>query len=267
MWILALALSLSASPSAPKKPRLAVLDIQNLVGVSPELAQGMTAALVVAIRESAVDYSVISADEIKAMLQAERTKQQLGCVEASCLAEIGGALGAARMITGQLGKFGSTYLLTVKMVDVRQAQVLKEAAENLKAVHEDALLDAVKRVASRLFPRSVPASTDDGTGAPADLWAEAPSPAAAEGHGHGLGWTLVGVAVAAAVVSVIGFVNVASYNGEVSTWNSAVASGGPAGNTAAQIASATSSAGLMQVLGFAGAGLAVAAAGGAALAW
>lgn len=60
----------------------------------------------------------------------EEIKRQLsgGCNEASCIAEIGGALGAKFMITGSFDRLGRSYVLTLKFIDIERVAVVNTVA-------------------------------------------------------------------------------------------------------------------------------------------
>src|SRR6185295_5852068 len=60
--------------------------------------------------------SVTGKNDIAALLGLERQKQLLGCSDeqASCLAELAGALGVDGLLTGSLGKVGNGYVVEVK---------------------------------------------------------------------------------------------------------------------------------------------------------
>lgn len=88
-------------------------------------------------------FSVISQDDIKAMLALESDKQLLGCDDVSCIAEIGGALGVDYLVTGTVGQVGDTFLVWLKLIDIRQAKVLNRVSESFKGEASD-LLRATK---------------------------------------------------------------------------------------------------------------------------
>jgi hypothetical protein len=56
----------------------------------------------------------------------EELKRQLsgGCDEASCIADLGGALGAQFMITGKLKRMGKRYILLLKLVDIEKVKAI-----------------------------------------------------------------------------------------------------------------------------------------------
>ena len=73
--------------------------------------------------------AVISRDEIKSMLLHEQSKMLMGCDDESCLAEIGGALGVQYIVSGNVGRIGETYLLHLKLINIREAKVENRVAE------------------------------------------------------------------------------------------------------------------------------------------
>ena len=158
-------LSPEAPPSAParaestglKTHRIAVLDVQAQSSVPESMATGVLSLVVHDVRQRAVPALVVGADEIRAMVGVEHQKQLLGCTEVSCLAEIGGALGAEKLVLGSLSRFGETYVLDLKLVDARTAKVLAEGSARVK--EEGALPDAVTQSVASLFPGGAPVDT------------------------------------------------------------------------------------------------------------
>ncbi len=188
------------------------MDIVPLNGVAPELAAALTSALVPKIRQNATDYSVLGSDEIRTLLTMERQKQQLGCSQVSCLAEIGGALGAAQMVSGTLGKFGTTQLLQVKLVDVRKARVIREASERIQGTDDARLLNAVAHVARVLF-------APEGEEPPPPVFEEDVSQSGAGGGlkaPSALADVLGGVAVVGIALGIVGILQVSNYQSDQS---------------------------------------------------
>ena len=144
---------------AAAQPRLAVLEVKARLGVSPALAQGLTDDLTLEVRRRNPGTLVIGMEDIQSMLEVHQQRLRAGCQDLGCLAEIGGALGADRLVNATLGRFGQTYLLVVQLVDVRGARVLREGSEKLKGKDEDALLEAISKIVGSLFLEPVVAST------------------------------------------------------------------------------------------------------------
>lgn len=76
--------------------------------------------------------------DLTEMLSHEQQKQLIGCSDDSCMAQIGGALGARHLIAGQVGKLGSLHILTLKLIDTKEAKVANRASLKLKAIEEAA---------------------------------------------------------------------------------------------------------------------------------
>jgi len=146
-------------------PRIAVLDVKARVGVTNELAQAVTDDVVAEVRRLLPNARVVSADEIRSTLKYDLTKRDMGCDVTACLAEIGGALGVEQLVTGTLSKFGSTYLLSLKLVDPRSASVKRQFTKQIGGQSDEALLQAVAQGVGELFPE-----------VPSPLQAPAPPP-------------------------------------------------------------------------------------------
>ncbi len=127
--------------------RLAVLELKPL-GAAPDLAHTLTG--VIAEEAGKIPgFAAISQEEIGAMLGLERQKQMLGCGNESCLAEIGGALGARKVISGTLGKVGDSLVLQLELVDTARAKVLGRESKTVK--DQSDLLMAARDLTHRLL--------------------------------------------------------------------------------------------------------------------
>src|SRR5690606_8239504 len=90
---------------------------------------------------------------IQQMVQFEQEKQLLGCeTDSSCLAELGGALGVAMLVTGSLGKVGSSYIINLTLTDTRTVTIL--AREQRQVRSADALM-AEAESAARFLVRGL----------------------------------------------------------------------------------------------------------------
>jgi len=118
------------------------------------LAQSVTGVL--AAEAARLGYEVISSDDIAALLSMERRRQLVGCEDASCLAEIGGALGVPLMVNGSLGRVGGTYSLALTLIDTAKAAVRGRFQGG--AGSEEAVVATARRGAAVLFGRAADAS-------------------------------------------------------------------------------------------------------------
>lgn len=141
--------SVSSKDSKPSVQPLevydAALDIWHKVGgdvlvglmevtvtakaLDPMLAESLSA--VIAAELSTVSknrYRVISRNELQNMLIQKVEAQQLGCVEASCLSDIGKLAAADFIVTSSVGQVGEEWVFTLELIDVRVGSVLRRQA-------------------------------------------------------------------------------------------------------------------------------------------
>jgi hypothetical protein len=140
-----LALALTASP------KLAVLPVAAGEGIPSSTAAAITEALAGEVRRRS-GAKVVTARDIAAVLSLERQKVALGCTSDACMAELGGALGCDRLVTGDLALLGKSFLLHLKVVDTARAVVVAQSDRRLRGASIDDVLDALPAMVEELFP-------------------------------------------------------------------------------------------------------------------
>ncbi|MCM2332390.1 MAG: hypothetical protein NDI82_00385 [Anaeromyxobacteraceae bacterium] len=96
--------------------------------------------------------SVLADADVAALLGAEKRRQMVaGCSDAGCLAELGGALGADRVIHGTVGRVGASLLVNLSSLDARRARGVASVSERLKGAGDEAFLDALPAMVDRLL--------------------------------------------------------------------------------------------------------------------
>jgi hypothetical protein len=148
-----LVLSLLPVYAQADKGAVAVLDIQG-TGIEDELLPTLTEILTVEIHALG-KHKVIAGRDIQAMLGFEKQKDVLGCTDAACLAEIGGALGVERIVAGHIGKVGSTYVVNIKLINIRMADTEGRVYETVRG-EVDALIDTIRKSVTKLFGGEAP---------------------------------------------------------------------------------------------------------------
>jgi hypothetical protein len=121
--------SLTPAKEEPKEPEgppmeMAVMDLANQGGFNDKeisLIQGNMMAL---LQQSKRFTSLVGGADLRAMMDLEQQKSALGCGDASCLAELGGALGVPYLMTMSLGRFADQRVVNVSILNVDEAQVL-----------------------------------------------------------------------------------------------------------------------------------------------
>ena len=197
------AVSPPAAPDAPKLRKIGVSDLQTGIGADPELVRLVSTLLASELRK-VPGLMVTSQEDVRSLLGLERQKQMLHCSDASCLAEIGGALGVDLMVTGSVSKLGDSLVLVLRAIDVRHAQVKHDVTRRLQSAKADAVLDVLPQMVDALFPAAAPAVVATPPPAaipvpPAALASSAPPPAPRHPVAP---WILMG---AGAVVGAAGF--------------------------------------------------------------
>jgi len=123
--------------------------------VSPVEAEIVSDLLSVALVESK-QYSVIDRNNMDKILK-EQSFQQTGCTDSECAVQIGRLLNMDYMITGTLAKLGSSYFITVSIIDVETSRIEQSfrspgfVMDNVEAVIVD--------VSGRIIKEFAPSAT------------------------------------------------------------------------------------------------------------
>ena len=154
----AAALALAAGPA-----KLAVLPVVAGEGIPPGVAAALGETLSGEVRRRA-GAEVITQREIAAVLSLERQKEMLGCTSDACMAELGGALGCDRLVTGDVARLGESWLIHLRLVETARARVAAQADRRLRGGTIDDVLDQLPAMVAELFPAGGPGARP---GAPA----------------------------------------------------------------------------------------------------
>jgi hypothetical protein len=130
--------------------KIALLPLAALGGVSRDTAQLLGDALAGELRRRP-GISVLTQADVSALLGVEKTRQMLGCTESGCVAEIGGALGADRVVHGSIGRVGDSLVVNLSALDPRRASSAASVSERLRAGGEEAFLDVLPSLADALL--------------------------------------------------------------------------------------------------------------------
>jgi len=147
--------AVTAPAAAASTPASAGASVDKLVVLPVTVASGIDAkkgklldevVLTELARHKPGSVSLIGSSDIVTVLGLEQQRQLLDCDDASCMAEIGNALGASHILTLNLGEMGSRFVITAKIVNASTAEVLFRKGTYTGA-SEDALLDGVSETA------------------------------------------------------------------------------------------------------------------------
>jgi hypothetical protein len=147
--------------AAPLK--VAVMPVASGEGVPGKTAEAISGAVTAEVRKRSGG-QVITQQEVNTLLSLEQQKAMLGCQNDSCFAEIGGALGVERVVSGDLSRLGESWLFHLKLLDPGKAQVLASSDRRLRGGTIDDVLDALPAMVGELFPPAPrPAAPSAGT--------------------------------------------------------------------------------------------------------
>lgn len=133
----ALFLSLSLAPSVTQATGDGQLVVPTLgtTAVDPKVAPVLTELVLEALL-TRHRLPALGPSDLKDMLDVEQQRQLLGCEDSRCLSELAGALGAARLVSGLVGRLGELYVVSLKLVDLSSAQVLARASKRFAKLEE-----------------------------------------------------------------------------------------------------------------------------------
>jgi TolB-like protein len=161
-----------AAPS-PRRPadEVAIFTFKAGPEVSEQTAALVTQAFGAALHERGIP--TLSQEDVKAALSFEKERQMLGCDTEGCFAEIGGALGVRKMVSGSLGRLGDSLVLNAQLVDARRATVeRRHTVRRPLSRGDDAFLEAVPELVEALFPRGPEAGMERRLAIAAGGWLE-----------------------------------------------------------------------------------------------
>ena len=98
---------------------------------------------------------VISEADIHTILKGEESRQQCGAEDTSCVAEIGAALGVPEAVSGDIGKIGSYWMLNLRRINVRSAEVIGRSSRNIQG-NVDRLIEVLPGAVAELFGKESP---------------------------------------------------------------------------------------------------------------
>lgn len=124
-------------------------------GVSKDVSSNVT-DIVATELGSLPEYKLITVEEINAMLGMEKLKDSLGCTDTSCLADIGGSLGADLVLTGSVGQLGELFTVSLSLVNIQKAET--EGRGQSQANNLSQLPKAAREAVAQLTGRRVAAA-------------------------------------------------------------------------------------------------------------
>jgi formylglycine-generating enzyme required for sulfatase activity len=115
----------AASRPAPDQPPSVLVRPPASAELDPSVGEALGELFTEQLARSQAFRSVVSTRDVTAMLRHEQEKQLFGCDDSSvsCLAEIGGAMGADQLAMLEVTLLGKAYVVGARLIDLRSATV------------------------------------------------------------------------------------------------------------------------------------------------
>ncbi len=154
------------APAARSLLRIAVPDLQ-LTDVPPRWGALIAHSLALELRKLE-HTSVITDEEIRALLEHEAEKQLLGCAQESCFSELADALGVDALVIGTVAVVGDQHVFGLKRLDPVNARVVGQVTRRFQAGNGEELLVAIGPAVEELFA-DVPLRSGKTRGVPKEV--------------------------------------------------------------------------------------------------
>jgi len=134
----------AAAQPAPK-PSVIVLDLQP-TNADAQTAQLITDLVAVSLGRTK-HFQVLTSEDVRSVVALEAEKHALGCDDASCLAEIAGAMGADYVLHGSVGALGALFVVNLNLFDSQQAKSIgRESAQVTDRAKLPAAIDEMTKI-------------------------------------------------------------------------------------------------------------------------
>lgn len=167
-----------AQDAVAERTRIVVLDLEK-GQVDEGLSTTVNAITVSAFSAAGPDMEVLSASDIRRLMDFEATRESAGCTDGGqCMAEIASAMGAELVVFGTLGQLGSSTVVTLDLFDAEAGRAIGRRTVQTRSVEDlpaalnkaaIALLAVGRRDragAARVVSRGPGTDAPAGTGAP-----------------------------------------------------------------------------------------------------
>ncbi len=135
-------------------PKLAMTPLRGGDGTTSGMTEMVGESVAAEIRRTQ-SFQVLTYGELKTVLSHEQVNQLVGCSDAGCFANIGSVAGAEALATGRLGQVGKSWLIALKIIDVRAVRVVATADRRVRDGTIDDVLDQLPGMVSELVEGAV----------------------------------------------------------------------------------------------------------------
>jgi len=137
----------------PRKTTLALMDLTT-TGISKSEGTILTDALLSYLVNTNY-YEIVERSKRDEILKEQGFAQSGACNETACLIEAGKYLSVQKMIGGSVGKFGQSWAINIRLLDVKTGKVERACIKSYKG-EMDQLLEYMNEIAQELVQASGP---------------------------------------------------------------------------------------------------------------
>ncbi len=141
-----------AEAQAKTEERILVMDVSG-DALSDEEKGVVREAITHALQKQAKRAEVLSTEELRKFADVTASRQAADCDTEACLAEIGAALGAGRVVHASVSRLGARFVMNVSLIDPDNVRTLGRAAA--EAADVEGLYDAVPDAVAELYGREI----------------------------------------------------------------------------------------------------------------
>jgi hypothetical protein len=158
-WVVALSLHQAGAPPSAAADKTRVFFSPLLGTADPDTRSLLLDRLLVSTRRYRA-FEAVGATDIGRMLDVEAMRQAMECDDTSCFADVADALDAPQIVSGQLGRVGQTWVLTLSRAERTTMKVLARVSRETQGDTPERLLGEVDFIVDDLFADE--AKMDDG---------------------------------------------------------------------------------------------------------
>ena len=149
------------------KGNIVVWRLEAKKGVSQKVVDSLSGVITSEV-EKISGKKAIGETDLKAVLDSEEKKLSCGAGDTSCIVEIGASLGAPEAVSGDLALMGSYYILNLRKINIRTAQIEGRATRRIKGDIDD-LIESLSSAVNELFGKKIAEKDIVKTAVPAGL--------------------------------------------------------------------------------------------------
>jgi curli biogenesis system outer membrane secretion channel CsgG len=161
-------------PSGSASQAIAVMTLKNSSGVTPDEAVLLSDRFGIELQKTG-NVTVIEREKMQQLLAEQGLAASGACADEACQSRMGQMLGAQKIVSGSIGKLGSLYMVSIRLVNVQTSAIEKTASRDVKGEIEN-VVGSLSGLAQELVA-DIPLYTNNNTAVTAITKQEQPKAA------------------------------------------------------------------------------------------